>query len=187
MKEIFTWLDKNFEPILIALLFYGMTLLVTLQVVLRFGFDTGFSWSSELSRFIFVWLMYFSISYTTRTQSHIKISTFVSFFGEKVQKIILIVVDMFFILFSTILFVSSIKIYQSTKEFGDMAVTLDVSMNILYGAGVVGFLLIMIRLAQRIVYKLRNFSLPLEYLDNSSGLFKSKDDVFFAPKQDNHP
>lgn len=183
LKQVFTWLDKNFEPIFMAILFYTMTLLVTLQVVLRFVFDGGFAWSEELSRFIFVWLMYFSISYTTRIQGHIKITFLLDKLGETVQKVILIIVDLLFLIFSCLIFLATIQIYQSVNEFNDMAVTMNVSMNILYGAGLIGFLLMIIRLVQRIVYKIRNFSSPLEYLDNISGLYKDKDDMFFAPKR----
>ena len=47
MKKTLRWLDVNFEAILMVLFFSLMILLVTVQVVLRFIFKTGFSWGEE--------------------------------------------------------------------------------------------------------------------------------------------
>ena len=48
MKKTLRWLDVNFEAILMVLFFSLMILLVTVQVVLRFIFKTGFSWGWQL-------------------------------------------------------------------------------------------------------------------------------------------
>ena len=53
MKKTLRWLDVNFEAILMVLFFSLMILLVTVQVVLRFIFKTGFSWGEEVARLLF--------------------------------------------------------------------------------------------------------------------------------------
>lgn len=182
MKKVFAWLDKNFEPVLMTVLFYAMTALVTLQVILRFVFNSGFAWGEEVSRFIFVWLMYFSISYTTRNHRHIKVTFLVGKLNEKLQKIVMIIVDFLFVGFSTVVFMSAIRICQSVIEYNDRAVTIDVSMNIIYGAGLVGFAIMMIRLIQGIVWKFKNFSKSLEYFENHTGVYTGANDICFMPK-----
>ncbi|SKC36349.1 TRAP transporter small permease [Maledivibacter halophilus] len=183
MKKVFAWVDKNFEPVLMTVLFYSMTILVTLQVVLRFVFNSGFSWGEEVSRFIFVWLMYFSISYTTRNHRHIKVSFLVNKFNEKVQKIIMLIVDFLFLIFSSVIFISAIKICQSVIEYNDRAVTIDVSMNIIYGAGFIGFALMIIRLIQGILWKFKNFSRSLEYFENYTGIYTGAKEICFMPRE----
>ncbi len=74
MKKVLKWLDVNFEPLLIAVLFTALILLITIQVILRLSPLAGFSWGEEISRFMFVWLMYFSFSYATRNNRHIRVS-----------------------------------------------------------------------------------------------------------------
>ncbi|WP_164985161.1 TRAP transporter small permease [Ammoniphilus sp. CFH 90114] len=182
MKSLLVWLDRNFEPIVMSVLFYAMMILITVQVLLRFGFNTGFSWAEEVARFIFVWLMYFSISYVTRTQGHIKVSLVIGKLNEKTQKAIMILSDFLFIGFSVVIFLSAIKICQSALEFNDRAVSLNVSMNILYGAGVVGFLLILMRLVQSIVWKLKHFSKPMEYFENGGEVYSGAVDHCLVPK-----
>ena len=181
-KKIMSWLDINFEPMMMALLFYAITLLVSLQVVLRFVFSSGFSWGEELARFMFVWLMYFSIAYATRNQRHIRVSFLINIFSEKIQKGFMILTDLIFLCFATLIFISAVKVCQSIFKFQDMAVTLNVSLNIVYGAGAIGLALIIIRLIQTIVYKIRKFKAPIEEFINYTGKYTKADQVFFFPK-----
>lgn len=182
VKRAFAWLDKNFEPIIMAVLFYAMTALITLQVILRFVFNSGFAWAEEISRFLFVWLMYFSISYLTRNHGHIRITFLVEKLNEKMKKITMILVDFLFTAFAIVVFLSAIQICQSVTEFHDRAVTIDVSMNVVYGAGLVGFALIIIRLLQGIVWKVKNFSQSMEYFENERGVYSGVDQLCLIPK-----
>jgi len=183
--KVVSWIDNNFEPIAIALLFYIMTTLVTLQVILRFIFDTGFAGAEEIARFIFIWLMYFSFSYTTRRQSHIKITFLLDKLTQKVRKIVVIFVDFLFLIFSILIFWSAMKICQSVIEFQDRAVTVDISMNIVYGAGFIGFALMIIRIIQGVIWKLKYFSDSIDVFENIGGRYLEKDNIIAKPmKQD---
>lgn len=182
LKKIFTWLDINFEPVLMFVLFYAITLLLTLQVILRFIFATGFSWGEEVARFLFVWLMYFSIAYATRNQRHIRVAFLVQSFGEKAHKVFMIISDLIFLVFSILIFLSAIKVCQSVFKYQDMAVTIEVSLNVVYGAGVVGFALIVFRLIQSIIWKIRKFKDSMEVFENYAGAYSGADKVCFFPK-----
>ncbi len=184
MKKIFSWLDKNFEPLIMVVLFYAIMILLTTQVFLRFVFSAGFAWGEEVSRFMFVWLMYFSISYATRNHRHINITFLRNILNNKGQKIIMIVVDFLFLFFSVGMFVSAIKITQSVAKFNDKATTVDVSMNIIYGAGLVGFALIIIRIIQGIIWKFKNFSGKLHYFENRLGKYSGANQICFINKKD---
>ncbi len=177
-KKVFKWLDVNFEPTVMTVLFYSITILITLQVILRFVFSTGFSWGEEVARFLFVWLMNFAISYATRNQRHIKITFLINMFDEKVRKIFLMISDLVFLIFSSLIFLAAIRVCQSAIKYADMAVTIEVSLNIVYGAGVVGYLLIVIRLIQSMIWKIKYFHETIEKYENHGGKF-SQGRIFF--------
>ncbi len=177
MKRAIQWLDKNFEPIIMSAVFYIMTLLIVMQVVLRFGFKSGFSWGEEVARFIFVWLMFFSFSYATRNQRHIRINALVDHIPIIAKRIIYVVVDVMFLVFVLFVAKAAVGVAESIIEYGDMAVTIKVSMNILYGAGLVGFVLMSIRLVQSIVWKLRHFRAPFEIFENYTGVYSGAYDM----------
>ena len=56
---------------IVALAF--MTVLTFVQVVLRYGFGTGFVWSLEATTYTFAWLVLIGMSYGVRTEAHIAV------------------------------------------------------------------------------------------------------------------
>ena len=56
---------------IVALAF--MTVLTVVQVVLRYGFGTGFVWSLEATTYAFAWLVLIGMSYGVRTEAHIAV------------------------------------------------------------------------------------------------------------------
>ncbi len=182
MKRAIQWLDKNFEPIIMSVGFYAMTLLIVVQVVLRFGFQSGYSWGEEVARFMFVWLMFFSFSYATRNQRHIRINALVGRLPIVARKIIYVVVDLMFLVFILFVTKAAIDVARSIIKYGDMAVTIKVSMNIIYSAGLVGFVLMAIRLIQSILWKVRYFTAPFEIFENYTGVYTGSHDMVLVTK-----
>ncbi len=179
MKRIMSWLDINFEPIAMATLFYGIILLLSVQVFMRFVFESGFSWVEEVARFAFVWLMYFSISYVTRKQRHIRITYLIGILKEKGQKIVMLVVDALFLIFAIVSMYASFLIIQSVALYGDKAVTISVSLNIVYAAGFIGFVLIAVRVIQGMVWKIKNFAEPMEVFEDFGDKYNKVNTVCF--------
>lgn len=183
MKKLFTWLDINFEPYMMAILFFTITALITTQVILRFIFGSGISWAEEIARFIFVWLMYFGISYATRQHRHIGMNFITRLFSEKIQKVIYIITDLLFLLFTGTIFYTAVKVCIKTAEFNDRASSVDISMNFLYGAAAFGFVLMIIRTVQGIVWKFKHFSSSLECFEDAQGKYSITKEIHFMVKQ----
>ena len=53
-----------------------MTILVFIQVVMRYVFSNSLSWSEELARFIFLWLSWIGASYAVKERSHFRVEMF---------------------------------------------------------------------------------------------------------------
>mgnify|MGYP003376695435 CR=1 FL=1 len=100
MKKLIRWLDVNFEAVLMVVFFAMMIILVTVQVILRFVFKTGFSWGEEVARILFVWMSFSSFGYLTRNSRHVRVGFLVGKIKESVQKKILFLCDVLFLVFS---------------------------------------------------------------------------------------
>ena len=57
-----------------------MTLVIFVQVVMRYVFANSLSWSEELARFIFLWLSWVGASYAVRERSHFRVEMLMDLF-----------------------------------------------------------------------------------------------------------
>jgi len=68
------------EEAVICILLVLTTLLVFIDVVMRFGFNTGFMWSQELTLHMSAWFVLFGSSYGLKVGSHIGMDSFIKLF-----------------------------------------------------------------------------------------------------------
>lgn len=74
------------EEGIIAALLVAMTLLVFMDVVMRFGWGSGFLWSQELTLTLSAWFVLFGISYGLRVGAHIGVDAFVRILPGPAQR-----------------------------------------------------------------------------------------------------
>jgi TRAP-type C4-dicarboxylate transport system permease small subunit len=67
----------------LIVLLAGMAAMVFLNVVLRYGFNSGITWSEEMSRYFFVWLTFIGAVLTFAEHGHIGVETLVRRFGRR--------------------------------------------------------------------------------------------------------
>jgi TRAP-type C4-dicarboxylate transport system permease small subunit len=67
-----------FEEWVMSLMLLGMTALSFMQVVRRYVFNTGFSWTLELTMVLFAFMIFLGISYGVRVGAHIGVDALVS-------------------------------------------------------------------------------------------------------------
>ena len=68
----------NFEEYFVVWTMAIMTILVFIQVVMRYVFSNSLSWSEELARFIFLWVSWIGASYAVKEGDIIEVM-----FGQK--------------------------------------------------------------------------------------------------------
>jgi C4-dicarboxylate transporter DctQ subunit len=68
---MFVRILNSLEESIIALLLASMTLLVFVEVVMRFGFGVGVMWAQELTLHLSAWMVLFGVSYGIKVGSHI--------------------------------------------------------------------------------------------------------------------
>lgn len=82
MEMLAAGIKRLLEWVLIALL-AGMAAMVFVNVVLRYGFNSGITWSEEMSRYFFVWLTFVGAVLTFAEHGHIGVETLVRRFGRR--------------------------------------------------------------------------------------------------------
>ena len=152
--KVLKFLDENFERYVCIILMSSMTLILAVQVFMRYVMRDSLSWSEELARYIFVWLIYIGISYGAKIMKHIKIEAALLLFPTRTRPYVELFGDILFLAFSLFVVYASWDIVQKQIMLGQTSPAIQMPMWMLYSAPTVGFGLTAIRQVQAIVYRL---------------------------------
>ena len=79
------WFLDHVEEFFMIPLIFAMSIIIFIQVVCRYVFQNSLTWSEEMARYMFVWLVYFSVSYTARREKHIRIDAAINLYPKKAR------------------------------------------------------------------------------------------------------
>ena len=79
-------LIDNLEEYFVVATMALMTLLVFVQVIMRYVFSSSLSWSEELARFIFLWVSWVGVSYAVKERAHFCVEMFANLFQNSQRK-----------------------------------------------------------------------------------------------------
>lgn len=134
------------EEAIICILLVTMTLLVFLDVVMRFGFNAGFMWSQELTLHMSGWMVLFGASYGLKVGSHIGMDAFVKLFSRPVRRIITGVAAILALIYCGLILKGSFVYLQKMKMIGIELEDMPIPAWIAHSILLIGFALLTFRL-----------------------------------------
>ena len=140
---------ERLEEGLIALLLAAMTLLTFTQVVLRYGFNTGFVWALEATTYMFGWLILFGISYCVRVHAHIGIDILVKALPVATQRVVGLIAVAFCALYAGLMLYGAWFYIDRLMRLGITGEDILVPRWLLTVIMPIGFLLLLIRLLEQ--------------------------------------
>lgn len=69
------WLNENLEEFLMVALLIAMTVIMGIQVFARYALGASLSWSEEITRYLFIWSGFLSVSYCTKNVFQLKLNS----------------------------------------------------------------------------------------------------------------
>lgn len=155
MKKIFSYVEENLEEMIMVILLIVMIVIMGIQVFSRYILQMSLSWSEEITRYVFVWSAFMSVSLCTKKCISIKIDQCIKMFpkrGEALFKLINIVISLMFFLY---LIPYAFYYLQTTTVSGQVSPACGIPMYYVQSAPLVCFSLTGIRLIQRAVINLQ--------------------------------
>lgn len=149
MKKVFRWLDDSLEETLMVITLILVTVIMGIQVFSRYALGASLSWSEELTRYLFVWEGFLSVSYCTKKCISIKIEQFVAMFPRRGKAIFKLVNHTFELIFFFYLIPFAVKYLISAVESGQVSPACHIPMYYVQAAPLVSFVLVAIRIIQR--------------------------------------
>ena len=132
MQKITDVFYKFLEFLLIVLL-SGMTIMVFVNVIMRYAMNSGLTVSDEMARYFFVWLTFVGAVVTFREHGHMGVETLVARFGRNGRIICMILSNLVILLCSAIFFWGTWK--QLPINSSMKAPVTGLSMGFVYGIG----------------------------------------------------
>ena len=157
---------NKIEEGIIALLLVSMTLLVFVEVVMRFGFHTGFMWVEELTLHISAWMVLFGASYGVRVGAHIGVDALIKHVSPGLQRVFGVIAVSLSILYCALLgygaWIYLSKIHKIGIEMEDLPFPKWIAHSIMLFGMILLALRLFILLIQIIRGKTRGFEMADE-------------------------
>jgi TRAP-type transport system small permease protein len=131
----------HLERAVCATLLAATFVVIFLQVVTRYVFDSPLPWTEELARYLLVWLTFAAAGYVTARRLHISVDLFIAKLGKR----LVLVVDTFALL--VVLAVAgamAIAAFDAAQSATTHAPATGLPVSVLYLAGFTGFALMFI-------------------------------------------
>lgn len=109
---------NHLEEWIISLMLLAMTGLTFIQVVLRYGFNGGFSWAFELTTVFFAIMIFIGISYGVREGSHIGVDALVRLLPSQSRRVVSIIAVLICLLYVVLVMVGAGEYVWKMKEVG---------------------------------------------------------------------
>lgn len=154
MKKVLHWLNDNIEEFLMMSFLAVMTIVMGIQIFSRYVLGMSLSWSEELTRYLFVWCGFLSVSYCTRKCVSIKIEQFVASFPKQKRAVFKLVNHTAELVLFCYLLPFAWKYFYSAVESGQKSPALGLPMYVVQAAPLVGFGLCTFRVLQRWIAEL---------------------------------
>ena len=153
MKKAIHWLDEYLEEFLMVIFLIAMTLIMGIQVFSRYIIGVSLSWSEEITRYLFIWSAFLSVSLCTRKCISIKIDQFIQMFpkrGKSLFKVLNLTIEFIFFVY---LIPYSYLYLKATIESGQVSPACGIPMYYVQSAPFVCFLITAFRIAERWVWE----------------------------------
>ena len=145
MRNLLKKFDKFEEMVLVSSLVINV-IIVFMQVIMRYFFNTSLTWSEELSRYIFIWQVWLGSSIAFVDNQHIRVDLIFSIFkSEKSQRVLHLINNIIWFSFNVFLFYVGVKLLESMSARNALSSGMRLPLVYVYAALPVSSFILTIR------------------------------------------
>ena len=136
------------EELIVVVMLALMTLLTFLQVVMRYGFNSGFPWALELTTIFFAVMIFVGVSYGVRVGAHIGVDALIKRLPSAPRRAISILVVLLCLLYAGLVIYGSWVYVSKMKMIGVELEDLPVPIWVVRSILPLGYALLAFRFGQ---------------------------------------
>lgn len=134
MKKLVAILDHLLTSLTVIAM-TGIVVSVFINVVLRYAFNSGLTWSSELATYLFVWVIFLGAILAAKDDIHIKVDLLTNRLSKGWQKVFLVISNVLILIALGMLVDGGSKIVLSTH--GSISPSLGIPLSLVNASLVV--------------------------------------------------
>jgi TRAP-type C4-dicarboxylate transport system permease small subunit len=158
MKKILHWFDENFEAVLSSFFLIVMTALIAIQIVCRI-IGLPLSWTEEIARYSFIWLIYISCSYAIKKRAHIKLDLLTILANPPLKLALGVIANVGFLALAVVLaYWCALGVHRLRAVNYQVSPAAGIPMWIVNLALVVGFALMVFRCIEDTILLIREYA-----------------------------
>jgi TRAP-type C4-dicarboxylate transport system permease small subunit len=147
MQKIFDSVKKinTLAATLAGIVLLFITVAIFVDVFLRYFFNRPSIWVTEVSTYLFLYLIFLATSYALQQGLHIRVTFLLDYFGDKVRRIIDIITSLFALTFSAVLlWQTSLMTWTAFAEDWTSPTMLNAPFGYIYIIMVIGSILLVL-------------------------------------------
>ena len=156
--RIIRWLDEYLEYTLSFLFYLYLTLIIFIEVVRRYAFDSSSSWGEETAIYAFIWMTYIAAAKAAKDRSHLSVNILVMRMGRRGKFAADMLSDVCFFVLAAVVFYYSVIPIPSSIAYGQTMLGVDLPIALATVGVPIGWFLVMVRVVQRSVKTIRDYT-----------------------------
>ena len=153
--KLLKWLDDYLEEALLLIMLGIMVVVMGIQITARYVFASSLSWSEEITRFLFICSGFLSASYCIKKSLSVTIDQLVNMLPGRGVHIFRLISYSIQLVFFSYLIPFAWKYVMSGIESGQLSPACGIPMYVIQSFTVISFVLCVIRLIQKWLYRLQ--------------------------------
>ena len=153
---VLKWLDEHFEEFVIVVCLIILSILTSLNVVLRYVFNSSLIWSEEACKLSLIISGFLSIGYCVKHGLMIKVDALVQVLNRRSQQLLQAITTVILLAFFCVASIAAFNVVKGTCLSGQVSAALRIPVFIIYLIPAFGFVLAVVRLIQRMILALLN-------------------------------
>ena len=151
------WIKDHFEEVLCGVMFVLMTLIINIEVIRRYVFQSPGAYSEEIARYLFIWTTYLGLSFAIREREHIVTDVLPRRLPPKINQIINIVSTTCFAVFAFLMAYFGYRYSFQMVRFERITEAMHIPMVYFCSSVGIGFALAFFRLLGVLKYEIKVF------------------------------
>ena len=147
-KKIFRELYENFEQYFCAIIVTAMVICLGAQVFFRYVLNASLTWSEELSRFTFVWIIYLGASMAARERTPIRVTAPQLLLPARYRRYATLFADLVWVVFNIFFGYQGVVQVKHMLKFTFISPALQWNTALIYSVIPAGFFLMSFRIIQ---------------------------------------